>query len=679
MVTTPTGSGKTLVYNFSFFRTLLKDTALYIFPTKALTQDQLLTIRQLTSSVPELDVSAKIYDGDTPSWERKKIKQNFPHIILTNPDMLQLAILPYHRSWRDFLSKLKFIVLDEVHTYKGVFGTHVAHIMRRLRRITENYGGRPQYILSSATIDSANRFAEQLIGQKFSWVKESGAPSGKKYFILWDSMLSPYTEGIQLLARCIRENLRTILFTRTRKGVELLLSWIKEGYPELSLKVAPYRAGYLPEERREIESSLFSGSLSGVLATSALELGIDVGTLDCCILLGYPGSITSTWQRVGRVGRGTKDALIFLIAFDDALDQYFLKHPEDFFSRGWERVFLNFENEPITLKHLICSAAESPICLSDKSYYGKTLPTFLEKLEGEGKLLRENGRWFAKEEMPQRRVNIRTTGKTYRIVDGRTGKLLGEVDEMRVFRECHPSAIYLHRGQPYEVLDLDTEEQKVIAQGKETDYYTQPSFWEKIQVLSVERQKLAGKFPVKLGKVKVSQKVTGYERRAKEDKAFINKHKLNLPAYSFKTISLWLEIPFSVSEQLRERGADVAGSLHATEHGIISIFPIKVFCDRQDIDGYNLYLHDKTKSPCIFIYDTYPGGVGLSARAFEIAGELFSSTLKLIKGCPCEDGCPSCIQSPRCGSGNQPLDKRGAVMLLEEIIQENKKKKNTSS
>ncbi len=673
IVTAATGSGKSLIYNLSVWEAVLKNPetrALYIFPTKALTQDQLTSIKEFTPLCKDLEITADIYDGDTSASRRVRIKKSPPHIVLTNPDMLQMGILPFHSAWREFLSELRFVVLDELHTYRGVFGTHVAHIMRRMKRILALYGSKAQFIASSATIDTPEEFARNLTGEEFRAVKKDGAPSGKKHFVLWESEASSYTEATNVFIKSLDCGLKTILFTKARRITELVSSWIKEERPDLASKVASYRAGYLPSERREIEADLFGGKLAGVVSTSALELGIDVGELDCCVLLGYPGSIVSTWQRSGRVGRGTKDALVIMIGLDDALDQYLIHHPQDFFSRGWEKMIINLENKSITHEHLPCAAAEHPLSRADATIYGDGFSASLASLEKEGQLLKdkEGGKWYPRKKYPQRDINIRSIGQAYSIIDLETGRTVGDVDETRLYHESHPGAIYLHRSEEYEIVHLNQSTRCVYARKRHVDYYTKTSSWEEVEILKALRTEKLGASRVSLGEVRVTEHVTGFEKYRKQDRTLISEHSLSLPKRSFETVSLWLEMPSNSGELTSAKGHDFAGVLHAAEHATIAIFPLKVPCDRQDIGGYSFPFHVQTRTATIFIYDAYPGGVGLAERAFDIPRDLFQTTLKLIRSCRCQRGCPSCIQSPRCGSGNKPLDKEGAIFLLDYLL-----------
>jgi len=673
VITTTTGSGKTLIYNLCVWESILRHPetrALYLFPTKALTQDQLGIIEKFTSSIPHLEFTASVYDGDTSAYRRKKIRENPPHILLTNPDMLQMGILPFHSSWRRFLSKLNFIILDELHTYRGVFGTHVAHILRRLKRILKFYGSSPQFIASSATIEEPEEFAESLTNEKFVAITEDGSPAGKKYFILWNSQTSPYTEATELFAESLRFGLKSILFTKSRRATELVYSWLNEGYKKISSRISSYRAGYLPSERRNIEKALFSGKLKGIISTSALELGIDVGELDCCILLGYPGTIISTWQRGGRAGRGKKDALIVMIALDDALDQYFLRHPRDFFSRGWEKIIINVKNEVITCEHLICAASEIPLSSEDKNIYGKNFFYAVKFLEKKGNLLRdkEGSRWYSRGKYPQRGLNIRSIGETYSIINLETNKIIGQIDETRVYNETYPGAIYLHRMEEFEIVNIDETTKCIYAYPRFVDYYTQSSSREEIEIISLEKERKIGKFGLCLGKIKVTRQITGFEKIKKDNNVLISEHFLNLPEQSFDTVSFWLKIPPEMRERMHLKGINFHGAIHALEHATIAILPLKITCDRNDIGGYSFLFHFQTKTPTVFIYDGYPGGLGLAEEAFKIPVELFKTTLELVEKCACKTGCPSCIHSPRCGSRNRPLDKEGAISLLKDIV-----------
>jgi len=662
IIATPTGSGKTLVYNTFILNELLKNPSLkclYIFPTKALTQDQLKTLKEIAQKFPFL--SAEIYDGDTPENTRKKIKSNFPSIILTNPDMLHIGILPSHHTLRKFFSSLSFIVIDEVHIYRGIFGSNVSHVIRRLRRICNFYGSNPIFILSSATIKNPENFAKQLVGLNFYVVNKNSAPSGKKYFIFWDTLeQSPYTQAIKIIEKCLENNLSTIIFTNSRRSAELLQMWAVKN-PSLKNIISSYRAGYLAEERRQIEKSLFEGELKGVITTSALELGIDIGWLDSCILFGYPGSIISTWQRAGRVGRKNNESIIIFMALSDALDKYFLRKPEELFEREFEDVIVNFENEIITENHLKCACFEMPFQKEEIFFYGDFIEDILEK-----KFKKTfDGRYFYSGKYPHRQVNLRTIGDIFSIVEFNTGKIIGQIEENKVYYECHPGAIYLHHGDKYDVISINIQEKKVIVQKGKIDYYTQINWWEKIDIVNIlnEKEEL-----FKFGNIEVTTNFVSYEKRREKDKTLIGLYQLNLPSLKFQTQSLWIEIPQEILEIFKKKKIDFSGSIHAAEHAIIGIFPTQVPSDRSDIGGYSFPFHKQTEKATIFIYDGYPGGIGITKNGFDKIEKIINNAFEAVENCKCELGCPSCIQSPKCGNNNKPLDKNGCLLLLKFLL-----------
>ncbi len=662
IVTTPTGSGKTLIYNIFVLDEIYKNPdfkALYIFPTKALTQDQLKTLRNF-------EIKAEIYDGDTPENLRRKIRTNLPNIILTNPDMIHTAFLPFHEKWREFFSKLKFIVIDEVHTYRGIFGSQVSHVIRRLRRICEYYNSNPQFILLSATINQPENFAKEFIGLNFEKIKESSAPLPKKYIVFWDSKFeSYYTKAIELLKDSINHGFTTILFTNSRKSAELLQIWTIKNYKNIENLISAYRAGYLPEERRDIEKRLFYGELKGVISTSALELGIDVGYLDCCILFGYPGSIISTWQRIGRVGR-KREGLVIFMALDDALDQYFIRNPEEFIKRQFEDVIINFENEIISENHIKCASIEIPVDLEyDEKFYGEILKKVIFKKDFSKT---RSGKYFYAGKPIHMNISLRTIGDLYSIIELDEEKVIGEIEENKVLFECHPGAIYLHHGKKYEVIFINFDKKIVIVEKNNGDYYTQPNWWEKIDILNIQKEKHKGEFFIKFGEIEVTKQIVSYEKRREKDKTLIGTYMLNLPPEKFKTQSLWIEIPEDISYEMKEKKLDFPGSIHATEHSIISIFPLQVTCDRMDIGGYSFPFHQQTEKPTIFIYDGYPGGVGITNIAYERIEKIFEISYNSVLNCKCEMGCPSCIVSPKCGNNNRPLCKSGCLFLLNLLV-----------
>ncbi len=673
LVSTPTASGKSLIYNIPVIEAMLDNPltrALYIFPLKALEQDQLKNLLDLISKLPGDYISATIYDGDTSAWARKKIKEKIPNIILTNPDMLHRAILAYHERWADFFSNLEFVIIDEVHTYRGIFGSHLAQLLRRLRRLCLLYHTRPRFILSSATIQNPREFGENLIGGDVEVISQSGAPKSGQHFLFLNPLSSTMFTATQFFIQCLRAGLRTITFTQSRKATELIDMWVKRLAPEFRDKVSSYRAGFLPEERRLIEGRLARGKLLGVISTSALEMGIDIGYLDVYILVGYPGTIINTWQRGGRVGRAGRDSLVVLIANQDALDQYFMQHPAQFFEQVFEAAVIDPDNAHVIRAHLPCAAAESSLSLDDARFWTMDLKDHLDHLEAEGGLSRTSEgppRWFATRKRPHVKVNIRSVGETYTIFNGSTGEAIGTVDGVRALRECHPGAIYLHRAKPYYVERLMLDRKDVIVQGADLNYLTRVRSEKETEILSIRRSQPKGQFVAKLGELKVTETITGYEKRRIPGQELIGVFSLELPPQTFETVGLWAEIDDIIKKMVEKEGHHFMGGIHAVEHATISLFPLFALCDRNDIGGISYSFHPQVGKAAIFFYDGYPGGVGLAQRGFDIILQLLEETLNLIKGCPCEGGCPSCIYSPRCGSGNKPLDKRGAIMVLEAL------------
>jgi len=673
IVTTPTGSGKTLIYNAHIASVLNSQPsarALYLFPTKALSQDQSKTLKELGA------FSSAIYDGDTGEDERRRIRSRPVQCIITNPDMLHIGILPRHDRWSSFFAGLRFVVLDEVHVYRGVFGSQVSHVIRRLRRICRGHGAQPQFILSSATMNRPEEFASLLTGLTFAGVTENTAPAGSRRFFFVDPVdASPYTLACATLATAIEAGLSTIVFTRSRRATELLQMWVTgkvRGAPAQSgslpiaalPEIEPYRAGYLAEERRRIEQALFSGKLKGVIATSALELGIDIGSLDCCILFGWPGSVTSTWQRVGRVGRGRKDSAVVFIGMQDLLDLYFLRHPDEFFTRSVEDVVINPANEVIARQHLACAAVELPLTEEDWHIYPPDILSLTARPGSGFSTSRDGSLTCYLGTPPHATMNLRSAGQTWTIHDAEHDELIGEIDDTRVFFECHPGAIYLHQARKYEVLTLETGKRQVIVRQTRCDWYTQPNWSESIEIVSLQREGRAGRTAVRAGIVDVTVHVVFYEKRKDSDKSLLALIQVSVPPQTLRTQAIWLELPADLQKRFVAAQFDFHGALHGIEHALIGIFPLKVSCDRWDIGGYSFPFHQQTGGPAIFVYDGYPGGLGIVSAAFSQMKDLLEATKDVIANCRCETGCPSCIQSPKCGSSNRPLDKKGAIALM---------------
>ncbi len=676
VVATPTSSGKTLIYSLPVLERIIQNpgsaSALYLFPLKALARDQHRVLKEVEEHIqPEVRLRSAVYDGDTGPAERKQIRMDPPHVLISNPDMLHLGILPYHSAWENFFRRLEYVVIDELHAYRGIFGSHVAQVIRRMQRILSYYGVSPTYVLSSATISNAGEFANRLTDRQFEVIGESGAPRGARHFLFFNpEFTSTGFTAAQLFAHCMREGLKTIVFTQSRRVTELVHVWVKQLAPELSDRISSYRAGFLPEERRTIERDLSTGKLAGVISTSALEMGIDIGGLDVCVLVGYPGTIMATWQRGGRVGREDRDAIICLIAQPNALDQYFVRHPQDFFSRGYERAVLDPENSEVLKAHLPCAADELPIRSDDPAYPPKKYLPLLKQLAEGGTLRpdRQNELWYSVERYPHRSVEIRSVGESFTVINADTSKAIGRVEGLRAFKECHPGAVYLHRASQFEILGMDIENTRITARHAQVPYYTRSQSEKETEILEVLKSRPCENFLVKLGRLRVTERVTGYEKRRIRGQELISKHELNLPDQVFETVGIWIEIDDVIRRIIEKEAMQFMGGIHALEHAAIAMFPLLALCDRNDLGGISIPFHAQVGKSAVFLYDGYPGGVGLADQGFDLIEELLRKTLELVSDCDCEDGCPSCIHSPKCGNGNKPLDKSACILCLELLL-----------
>ncbi|NQZ97278.1 MAG: DEAD/DEAH box helicase [Myxococcales bacterium] len=673
VLATPTASGKTLVYNLPVIRRALEDEmsrALYIFPLKALARDQRQRLEEdLASLGGQRELRVAIYDGDTPTAERKKLRSHPPNVLITTPDMLHAGILPHHATWQKFFQGLQMVVIDELHTYRGIFGSHVAQVLRRLDRVARFHGAEPQIVAASATIANPGELASALTAQPFEVVQANGAPRSGREVLLFRPEASTYTLAARLFRLAVGRGLRTIAFTKARVITELMHTWIVEADPGLAQRISSYRAGFLPEERREIEQRLFSGDLLGVISTSALEMGIDVGGLDVCILVGYPGSQVATWQRGGRVGR-TGEAAIALVAQPDALDQYLVSHPRVFFEREFENAVVDPHNSEVAAAHLPCAAAEVPLRVGERWLLDASARANVDRLEADAKLLRSEagGEWFASARRPHRDVSLRQIGASYTIVlDGQREerpRVVGSIGSGRVFAECHEGAIYLHRGRQYIVQELDTDAHTVWVKALNAPYYTRAVSEKETEVLSRDRTRPTGNCRVVQGRIKVTTRITGFERRRVQGQDLLSTEPLDLPPSTFETVGIWLEFPDEIPHAIKAAGRHPMGGIHASEHAALSLFPLFALCDRHDVAGISYVRHPQTRKAAVFFYDGYPGGVGLAASLFDRVETLLEATLELVADCDCENGCPSCVHSPKCGSGNRPIDKPAAEQLL---------------
>jgi len=678
-VATGTGSGKSLCFQIPIAEAVLSSandsSALLLYPTKALAHDQLRSLAGL--EVPGLVPAT--YDGDTDPDTRAWVRRN-ANVVLTNPDMLHAGILPNHGRWATFLMRLRYVVLDELHTLRGIFGTHVAHLVRRLRRLCNLYGSDPTFILGSATVGQPGRLASAICGVPVDEVTDDGSPRGERLFALWNPPLlehrepgargSGNVEAASLLAALVATDYRGIAFTRSRKGAEVVAARARDQLPEaLASSVRPYRSGYLASERREIEDELFRGRLRGVSATSALELGIDVGGLDFCILNGFPGTIASMWQQAGRAGRQQQRSLAVLVAGPDALDQWFMAHPHELFSRSPEPVVVNPSNAFVLGPHLRCAAYELPLTPADERYWDDDLAEGIRALVVDDDLrLREGRAVYAGRERPSRAVGLRTgTSGEFSIVDA-DSTLIGTVDRSRAFTSVHPGAIYLHQGQHYRVERLDLDDHAAWVVAVDPDETTQARSETSVTILETEQTTDIGSARLALGTVEVTDRVTGYRRLSLLGGENLGDVDLDLPPTCLTTRAFWYTVDPAELAAAHVAPRDVAGTLHAAEHAGIGMLPLFTICDRWDVGGVSTALQADTGLPTIVIYDGYPGGAGIAELGFAAGPSHLEATLDAIAACPCEGGCPSCVQSPKCGNLNDPLDKDGAVALLRRIL-----------
>ncbi|MBE0582301.1 MAG: DEAD/DEAH box helicase [Desulfofustis sp.] len=679
IVATPTASGKSLIYNLPVLESCREDRtahALYLFPLKALAQDQARTLTALHAAVTGNDTAEEvpaftaIYDGDTTTAARARLKKQPPPVLITNPDMLHLSFLPYHDSWSSFFKGLRLVVIDEVHVYRGLFGAHLAWVLRRLQRIADYYGATPRFIMLSATIGNPGQFAEKLIGRAPLVIDQSGAPAEEKQVLFinpWDS--AAHTAS-QLLEAALKRGLRTIVYTKSRKMTELITLWTKPRLGELAARLSSYRAGFLPEDRRAIEQQLADGRLLGVISTSALELGIDIGDLDLCILVGYPGSVMATWQRSGRVGRGGRPSAVILIGGEDALDQYFMLHPEDFFNRPPEHATLDPLNPRIARQHLHCAAAEVVLDEAEPLIAASTrIRHEVDELTTQGVLFRDAtlSRWHASRKRPQRMFDLRGGGLNLSIIHRHTGEIIGEIDAGRALHDTHPGAIYLHLTKTLLVVDLNLSGQEVVVEDIKPTYYTRPMIAKQTEIIARFASKSVCGLQVSWGSLKVTEQVNGFQKIQQFTGKPIANVPLELPEQTIETEGLWIDLPPACKQMLEDGQMHFMGAIHAIEHALIAMFPLLILCDRNDIGGISCPYHEQTEHASIFIYDGYAGGAGLAAQAYELIEALVEQTERCVVSCPCETGCPSCVHSPRCGSGNRPIDKQAALTLIQAI------------
>jgi DEAD/DEAH box helicase domain-containing protein len=684
VVATGTASGKSLAYLLPVLTSQLEDeraTALYLSPTKALATDQLRAVRALNL----VQVRAATYDGDTPHEERDWVRR-FGTLVLTNPDMLHRGVLPRHSDFARFLRGLRYVVVDECHSYRGVFGSHVAQVLRRLRRVCARYGASPVFLLASATASEPEVSASRLVGLPVMAVSDDASPHGTTEFALWEPPLmdsfagehgapvrrSATAETGDLLADLVVEGARTIAFVRSRRGAEAVAvnarRAVQESAPDLASRVAAYRAGYLPEERRELEKRLQSGDLLGVAATNALELGVDVAGLDAVVLSGWPGTVASVWQQAGRAGRTGQGALAVFVARDDPLDTYLVHHPAALFGRPVEATVLDPSNPYVLGPHLCCAAAELPLTEDDLPLFGDGTEALLADLVRRGLLRHRPRGWFwTSRDRPE--ADLRGSGgPPVRLVEAATGRLLGTVDHSSAHAQAHTGAVYLHQGETYVVEQLDLEDAVALVRPDDPDYSTSARDVTDLTIVDTLRSTAYDGAVLSFGTVDVTHQVVSFLRKRLGSGEVLGEEPLDLPPQELRTRAVWYTVSAGLLEQAALTWADLPGAAHAAEHAAIGLLPLFATCDRWDIGGVSTALHADTGLATVFVYDGHPGGAGFAERGFNRAGDWLRATRDAIAACECAAGCPSCVQSPKCGNGNEPLDKAGAVRLLDVVL-----------
>jgi DEAD/DEAH box helicase domain-containing protein len=687
VVATGTASGKSLAYQLPALARLAEDPracVLYLAPTKALARDQLTSVAALADP----SVRPAPYDGDTPAEEREWVRRHARWIV-TNPDMLHRGILPAHQRWSSTLRRVAYVVVDECHAYRGVFGSHVGHVLRRVRRVCRRYGAEPVFILASATVAEPGRAASRLIGAPVLPVTDDGSPRAGATFALWEPPLTERTgehgaplrrsaasDTAGLLAGLVERGARTLAFVRSRRSAESVAEQARRllherGRDDLLRRVDSYRGGYLPEERRELERALSSGELLGVATTNALELGIDIAGLDAVVLAGYPGTLASLWQQAGRAGRGDRESLVVFVARDDPLDHYLAHHPRAVFGRPIEATVTDPTNPYVLGPQLCAAAAEMPLRPEDLSDFGgRAAERQIDELVAAGALRRRPTGWYwAGRGRPD--VDIRGSGNApVSIIEGDTGRLLGTVDGDAAHATVHTGALYVHRGESYVVDALEVEDACAVVHAESPDWTTVARDLTDLSIVSTDRSRPLGTVTAHTGMVDVTNQVVAYQRRRLGTGEVLAEFPLELPARQLRTRAVWLTLEEQAIARAELDDAALPGSLHAAEHAAIGILPLLATCDRWDLGGVSTALHPDTGAATIVVYDGHPGGAGFAERGFAVLRAWLQATRATVASCECESGCPSCVQSPKCGNGNDPLDKAGAVRVLDVVLDE---------
>jgi DEAD/DEAH box helicase domain-containing protein len=703
IIVTGTASGKTLCYNIPAMETLINDTAatmLFIYPTKALAQDQLRGLTKFQEKDSGITFLAGTYDGDTPANLRRKIRDN-GNIMLTNPDMLHQGVLPQHARWNRFFTHLRYVVIDEVHAYRGVFGSHLANVMRRLMRICNHYGATPQFICSSATIANPQEHAERICGVSMDLIDNDGSPRGPKRFILWNpppikgaasgksdnwriggDRKSPIGEAVDLMTALVTEGIQTIAFVQTRLAAELIFRSCRERLRDVSRKLADsihaYRGGYLPAERREIERRLAAKEILGVASTNALELGIDIGSLDACILVGYPGTIASMWQRAGRAGRGHSESIVFLVGQNAPMDQYLMAHPAYLFGRNPENAVVDPDNPHVVVGHLKCAANELPLSEDALSSFGEYAAPVMELLGEDQTVKQIDKNWYwASTQYPAAAVNLRNiSGPVYTIQDeAGKEKVIGTMDEISALSQLHSHAVYLHGADTYFVNKLDIEQKIAFVERRDLDYYTQAVTMSQIKVDKKESEEPWKGGLLGFGDVTVTTTIPMFKKIKFHSRDSLGYEQLELPPQSMETVAFWFVPPQHIARALADRKLIVGDALVGIANVLMETASMFVMCDTQDI---GTVIDSRTLgSDALFVHDKYPGGMGYARRCLEAFDRMIVTIAEVIRNCACPDGCPSCVGSPVIPSALTDLDsavrgripdKAAAKYLLELLL-----------
>ena len=678
VVVTPTASGKTLCYNLPVLNAILKDDAaraLYLFPTKALSSDQ---VSELYSMVEALgaDIKAFTYDGDTPASARTAIRQA-GHVVVTNPDMLHQGILPHHTKWVRLFENLKYVVIDEIHAYRGVFGSNLANVLRRLERICAFYGAHPTFICCSATIHNPKELAENMTARSMTMIDDNGAPAGRRHVIFYNPPVINRQLGIRagslpttrdIAARLVRAGVQSIVFARSRLAVEVLVRYAKDIVRDPlgnAGRVRGYRGGYLPTLRREIERELRAGNVDLVVSTNALELGIDIGQLDACVMCGYPGTIASTWQQAGRAGRRSNESLMILVASSNPLDQYIIGHPDYFFGQSPERAFINPDNLYILLNHLKCAAYELPFQEGEKFGNVEETDELLHYLADQNILRLVSGRWYwMAEEFPQAGVNLRSASdQNFLIIDitnPKKHRVIGEMDRFTVPMLLHKYAIYMHEGRQYQVEELDFDDKKAYIREVDVGYYTDADLTTSLKVLDEFESEPLGLLSRHRGEVLVSSIVTLFKKIRFDTHENLGWGPVTLPELEMQTTACWWTLPAGMEAKYGKD--DMKTAMVALAYLMRHIAPMYLMCASTDISVVYHVKDPFSDQPTVYLYDHIPGGVGLSDRVYEMNMELFIEARRMLAACPCENGCPSCVGAESVGG------KKTLIAILDELI-----------